>query len=109
MQFLVIGYDGTDEKALERRLAVRESHIALGDKMRDAGNMLYGAAILDEQNRMIGSVLICDFDSREDLDKWLKTEPYMTGGVWQSIEIHNCKVGPSFAGLKLTTVVAPQA
>jgi uncharacterized protein YciI len=101
MQFLVIGHDGTDEKALERRLAVREAHIALGDKMRDAGKMLYGAAILDHQSKMIGSVLICEFDSREDLDEWLKKEPYVIGGVWQKTEIHNCKVGPSFVGLKL--------
>jgi len=100
MQFLVIGYDGTDEKALERRLAVREAHIALGDKMRDAGKMLYGAAILDEQSKMTGSVLICEFDSRAELNEWLKEEPYLTGDVWQQIEIHNCKVGPSFVGLK---------
>jgi uncharacterized protein YciI len=101
MQFLVIGRDGTDEKALERRLAVREAHIALGDKMRDVGKMLYGAAILDEQNKMIGSVLICEFDSRAELDRWLEQEPYVTGNVWHQIEIQNCKVGPSFAGLKV--------
>lgn len=33
MQFLVIGKDGTDEKAMERRLAVRRPHLELGDKM----------------------------------------------------------------------------
>jgi hypothetical protein len=96
MQFLVLGYDGKDDQALERRLAVREAHIALGDKMRDAGKMLYGAAILDDQGKMTGSVLICQFDSRAELDDWLKTEPYVTGKVWQKIEVQTCKVGPSF-------------
>ena len=33
MQFLVIGYDGTDDKAPERRLAVREAHLAGVTKM----------------------------------------------------------------------------
>lgn len=100
MQFLVIAYDGTDEKALDRRLAVREAHIALGDQMRDEGKMLYGAAILNDAEKMIGSVLVCDFASRAELDQWLKVEPYVTGQVWQTIEIKPCKVGPSFAGLR---------
>jgi uncharacterized protein len=97
MQFLVIAHDGTDEQALARRLAVRESHIRLGDRMRDEGKLLYGVAILDEAGKMVGSVLICQFDSREQVDEWLKVEPYMTGNVWQQVEILNCRVGPSFA------------
>lgn len=99
MQFLVLGYDGNDSDALNRRLAVRADHIALGDKMRDAGKMLYGAAVLDDQEKMIGSILICDFNNRGELDEWLKIEPYVVGKVWQNIEVKPCKVGPSFVGL----------
>jgi uncharacterized protein len=100
MQFLVIGYDGTDEQALPRRLAVRERHIARNDELRDAGNLLYGVAILDGDGKMIGSVLIYEFGSRTELDEWLKQEPYVTGNVWQKIEIQPCRVGPTFAALK---------
>jgi uncharacterized protein len=100
MQFLIIGRDGKDQAALERRLAAREQHIALGDKMRDQGKMVFGAAILDEGGKMCGSVLICDFDSRAELEQWLKEEPYVTGNVWQDIQVEHCKVGPSFVGMK---------
>lgn len=100
MQFLILGYDGEDEKALERRMSARPDHIALGDKMRDEGTMLYGAAILDDQDNMIGSVLICEFDSRQELDKWLEIEPYVKGNVWRNIDVKQCRVGPSFVGLK---------
>lgn len=100
MQYLILGYDGTDEQALDRRLAVRADHIALGDKMRDAGQMLYGAAILDDSGKMVGSVLICEFDSRTQLDEWLKAEPYVTGNVWQKIDVSQCRVGPSFAAAR---------
>lgn len=103
MQFIVTGLDGTDDEALSRRLAVRQAHIALGDKMRDAGKMLYGAAILDDDEKMVGSVLICDFQSREELDQWLKNEPYVTGNVWQKIEVRLCKVGPSFVNFAVRT------
>lgn len=96
MQFLVIGYDGTDAEALNRRLSARPAHVALGDRMRADGKMLYGVAILDNNDKMIGSVLICEFSSREELDEWLKIEPYVTGKVWEKIEVKHCKVGPSF-------------
>ena len=99
MQFIVLGYDGTDAGAIERRLAVREAHIALGDTLRDAGHLLYGAAMLNDNGAMSGSVLIADFDSRDKLDEWLQEEPYVTGKVWERVEVTPCKVGPSFENL----------
>jgi uncharacterized protein len=54
-------------------------------------------AILDETDKMVGSVYVCDFESRQELDQWLKNEPYVTGNVWQQIEVHKCRVGPSFS------------
>ncbi|MBY0358373.1 MAG: YciI family protein [Candidatus Obscuribacterales bacterium] len=97
MQFLVTANDGSDEEALSRRLAAREAHLALGDKMREEGTLLYAAAILDDHEKMIGSTMICQFESRAKLDQWLKVEPYVTGNVWQKIVVQQCKVGPSFA------------
>jgi hypothetical protein len=58
MQFTIIWLDGTDDKALEHRLAVREQHIALGDELLKSWNMWYGAAIWDDNKQMKGSVLI---------------------------------------------------
>ncbi|NQZ84890.1 MAG: hypothetical protein HRU03_04155 [Nanoarchaeales archaeon] len=92
MQFLVKGLDGKDKGAMARRLAVREDHIKLGDKLLASGNMWYGAALLDDDNKMKGSVFIMDFPSRKELDEWLKIEPYVTGNVWKEIEIHNANV-----------------
>ena len=97
MQFLVIGYDGTDEKAPERRMAVREAHLAGIVKMKEAGTAVYGVAILNDREQMIGSALVVDFPTRADVDAWLKTEPYITGGVWQKIEVLPARVPPMFA------------
>lgn len=101
MQFLVLGYDGKDSDALNRRLAAREAHIALGDRLRDSGNLLYGVAMLTEQGTMCGSMLVADFESRAELDKWLEIEPYITGKVWERFEVIPCKIGPSFQNLKM--------
>ncbi len=88
MEFLLIAHDGKDEEALNRRLAVREKHLALFDHFSELGIFKYGCAILDENQKMIGSVIACEFPSREELEtSWLAQEPYMLGNVWQQIEI----------------------
>jgi uncharacterized protein YciI len=98
MQFVIIARDGTDPEALNRRMAARPAHIEMGSKMRNEGSQLYGAALLDDAEKMIGSVLIVDFNSRAELDEWLKAEPYVVGKVWEQIEVMPCRVGPSFLG-----------
>ena len=96
MQFLVIGYDGTDDKAPERRLAVREAHLAGVTKMKEEGKAVYGVAILNDREQMIGSALVVDFPTRADVDAWLKSEPYVVGDVWRKIEVLPAKVPPMF-------------
>lgn len=92
MQFLIIGRDGKDSKALERRLKVRPAHIERGEKLRQAGNFWYGAALWGDNDQMIGSMLLMDFPSEKELHEWLKDEPYITGKVWEKIEIQKCNV-----------------
>jgi uncharacterized protein YciI len=94
MQFIVIAYDGTDEGALERRLAVREAHLESAKKMFEADKWLYAAGILDDDGKMIGSMIVCDFPSRDELEEWLKVEPYVVGEVWKEINVNRAQVAP---------------
>ena len=96
MQFLVIGYDGKDDKAMDRRMAAREDHLAGVLKMKEEGKAVFGIAILDEQGKMIGSVMVMDFPSRTELDAWLKIEPYVRENVWLTIDILPAQVPPLF-------------
>ena len=101
MQFLVLAYDGRDEKALERRMAGRKAHLTGIERMKTEGKVLYGAAILDDQEKMIGSAMICNFTSREELEAWLKVEPYVTQKVWEKIEVLPVQIPPLFKQDKL--------
>lgn len=95
MQFIVMGYDGTDENALERRMAVRESHLKVSSEMSSQGKWLYAAAVLNDEGKMCGSMIVCEFDSLESLkSEWLDSEPYVVGKVWEKIEIKEAKVAP---------------
>lgn len=87
MQFILTGYDGTDEGAMERRLKVRTEHLENIAELKKCGGCLFGGAILDDAGKMIGSVIVYDFPNRQSLDEKLKGEVYITGGVWKKIEI----------------------
>ncbi len=92
MQFLIVGLDGTDGKATERRLAARQMHIEKGDELLEAGNLWFGAALLDEAGQMNGSMYLVDFDDEAALQQWLDEEPYIKGGVWQTLEVRRASV-----------------
>ena len=88
MQFLLIAYDGTDADALDRRMNVREEHLAKIEILKKAGEFLMGGAILDDSGKMIGSTIVYEFPNRQALDEKLKEETYILNDVWRKIEIH---------------------
>ena len=88
MQFVVLGYDGKDDKALDRRMAARDAHIKNLEKLYNEGFILYAAALTDDDGKMIGSMVVAEYGSRDEMKKqWLDKEPYVTENVWQTIEI----------------------
>lgn len=96
MQFAIIAYDASDAEALNRRLAARTAHLEMGDRYKAKDQLLMAAALLNDAEQMMGSVMIVDFPSHAELDAWLKEEPYVTGKVWEKIQVIPCRVGPSF-------------
>lgn len=88
MQFLVIARDGDDADAPARRARVRPAHLDFIQPFVDRGQVLIGGAMLDGSGTMIGSTLLTEFDTREALDEWLRSDPYVTEQVWRSIEVH---------------------
>ena len=48
---------------------------------------LSGGAILDDSGKMIGSTLHVDFPDRVTLEACMQRDPYVTGRVWESVEI----------------------
>ncbi|MBM7608951.1 uncharacterized protein YciI [Lysinibacillus composti] len=96
MQYIITAYDGTDEQAINRRLMAREKHLKSVEKRVKDGQHLYGAAILDDNGKMIGSMMVVDFPSKDELDNWLKVEPYVVEHVWQKIDIQPCSVASIF-------------
>lgn len=87
MQFLLVAFDGTDPGALERRMKARPEHLENVAALKKRGEFLLGGAILDENEIMIGSMIVYEFPDRAALDQSIKKEPYVVSGVWKKIEI----------------------
>ncbi len=94
MQFQLLGYDGNDEGAQERRLNARTAHLNGARKMQAEGKLINGGALLNEEGKMVGSTLYLDFESREALDEWVKNDPYTVQGVWKEVHITQIKLLP---------------
>ncbi len=87
MQFLIIANDFRDPDALARRLQQRPAHIEGVRRMKAEGTFLDGGAMLDEEGRMVGSMVLVEFPSRAEVDAWLAADPYVTGQVWEHISV----------------------
>ena len=91
-QFLVLAYDATDAEAPARRKAARPAHFEGIKPMVAKGEIVVGAALLNDAGGMIGSVVVTEFPSRAELDAWLAREPYVKEGVWKKIEVKPVRI-----------------
>ena len=84
-QYLITAYDYPD--AHQRRLRVREEHLAGARHLRATGQLVTGGAILDAAGRMIGSMLVVDFATPADLAAWQQQKPYLRHQIWETVTI----------------------
>ncbi|KAI9142262.1 hypothetical protein BKA69DRAFT_295900 [Paraphysoderma sedebokerense] len=63
-----------------RRQSVRQAHLDRASKCPD---IRFGGAILDEENgKMIGSSILIEGNTKDEILKWIKQDPYWIEGVW---------------------------
>jgi uncharacterized protein YciI len=87
MQFILIAYDRTDAGGLDRRMKSRPEHLEKISHVKKAGKFLCGGAILDDKEKMIGSMILYEVADRAELESILKDEPYIYNKVWEKIDI----------------------
>ena len=88
MQFIIRAYDG--EGMLAKRMEVRPRHLEGIERIRE--HVICAGGLLDEEGKMKGSVLIMEYENREQLDEYLANEPYVQEHVWEKIEVERMNV-----------------
>lgn len=94
MPFILSAWDGTDAAALERRLAHREAHLLGARALYAKKTILFAGAMLDDTGKMIGSTVVYDAPTKDDVEALVKADPYVAGGVWVRWEIRPFRVAP---------------
>lgn len=88
MQFIIKAYDG--EGMLDKRMEVRPRHLEGIERIRE--HVICAGGLLDDEGKMKGSVLIMEYENREQLNEYLAGEPYVLEHVWQKIEVERLNV-----------------
>ncbi len=88
MLFAIYCLDKPDSEKL--RAANRPAHL---DYVAAAGDMvkLGGPLLSDDGAHMVGSLLIVEADSHDDVLAWAQLDPYARAGLFQSVEIRRWK------------------
>lgn len=88
MQFVVNAHDG--ENMLEKRMAIRPRHLQNMENNKE--HVVCAGGILNGEGKPVGSVLVMDFASRDQLDEYLANEPYVVEKVWADVRVERLNV-----------------
>lgn len=82
MLFVIIGRDGPDGKTL--RPGIRPAHLDHVRRYEKDGHVLLAGPFTDGA----GSMLLVDFETEAEARAMADVDPYRTGGVFESVEVH---------------------
>lgn len=82
MKFVILGYDGPDGEA--KRKIHRPAHLANLEPLNRQGRVILAGPLTDKT----GSLLVLEFDTREEAERFAREDPYTVHGVFERVEIH---------------------
>lgn len=88
MQFVITAYDGAG--MLAKRMEVRNLHLEGMERLKE--HLIAAGGLLDEEGKLKGSVLIMEFQDREEVDEYLANEIYVKEHVWEKITVERMNV-----------------
>ena len=88
MQFVITAYDGAG--MLDKRMEVRPLHLEGMERLKS--HLIAAGGLLDVEGKLKGSVLIMEFQSREEVEAYLASEIYVTEHVWEKITVERMNV-----------------
>jgi uncharacterized protein YciI len=93
MGYVVMAWDGTDEGASDRRMAVRDRHLEVITRWAREGRLQLGFPTFRADGSVAGSLMFLDEDE-VGMKEYLAEEPFAREGVWQSYEARPFRIAP---------------
>ena len=95
---MVLAWDHDGELGVDRRDAARAAHTQSIKALWEQGSVVLGAGILDDDGVVRGSLVVVEYPSRDDVDRYLESEPFVSQAVWDRIEVHPVFVPDFYLG-----------
>jgi len=95
MLYAIIGHDTPN--SLEKRLAARPAHVARLQALQADGRLILAGPFpaVDSNDPgaagFTGSLIVAEFPTLTEAQAWAEAEPYLSGGVYQSVEVRPFK------------------
>ena len=70
--------------AMQTRLDNREAHIGY---LKETGVVSQAGPLLDDNDQMIGSLIVLDVKDVEAVEAWATDDPYAKAGLFSSVEL----------------------
>jgi uncharacterized protein len=83
MKFAIIGYDSPQGEA--KRKLHRAAHLANLEALDRQGQVVLAGPLTDKT----GSLLVLEFETREEAEDFVRHDPYVVYGVFERVEIHS--------------------
>jgi uncharacterized protein YciI len=83
--FSFYGKDGP--QGPQRRNEHREGHLENIASMDQAGRIVFAGPLKNEAGASIGALIIFDAADLDAALKWVEADPYVKGGVFETIEV----------------------
>ncbi len=81
------------ENSLERRMSVRPAHLERLKTLADEGRLLIAGPhpAIDSEDPaeagFSGSLVVAEFASLEEAQRWAEADPYVGAGVYQNVKV----------------------
>lgn len=82
MLFVIIGYDGPEGEA--KRKVHRPAHLANLKPLDEQRRVILAGPLTDKA----GSLLVLDFETQEEAERFAHTDPYTVHGIFERVEVH---------------------
>ena len=82
MLFVIIGYDGPEGEA--KRKIHRPAHLANLKPLDEQRRVILAGPLTDKA----GSLLVLDFQTQEEAERFARTDPYTVQGIFERVEVH---------------------
>ena len=67
-------------------MEARPAHVEGTQKLMSAGKIISACAMIEEE-MMVGSSVVTNFENDDEFNEWLENEPYVKAGVWNMDEL----------------------